>query len=62
MRTIRDILTEASYPGNIGAIEMVTFFQKATDKDIKKMQKIVDVEDWESYKKLIKNVLGVTLK
>jgi len=62
MRTIRDILTEASYPGNIGAIEMIKFFQSASDKDIKKMQKIVDAENWEEYKKLIKKVLGVDLK
>ena len=62
MRTIREILTEASYKGNIGAIEMIQFFQKSSDKDIKKMQKIVDKEDWEEYKKLIKKVLGVDLK
>mgnify|MGYP001106719003 CR=1 FL=1 len=62
MRTIRDILTEASYPGNIGAIEMIKFFQNASDNDIKSMQKIVDAKNWTSYKKLIKKVLGVDLK
>lgn len=62
MKTIREILTEASYTNNLGAIEMINFFQKASDKEIDKMQKIADAEDWSAYKKLIKKVLGVSLK
>ena len=62
MKTIREILTEASYTNNLGAIEMITFFQKASDKEIDKMQKIADAEDWVAYKKLIKKVLGVSLR
>lgn len=56
------ILFEAAYPGNLGFEEMMRFFQKASEKDVVKMQKIVKDENWEDYKKIIKKVLGVSLK
>jgi len=55
-------LTEASYAGNIGFEEMVKFYQKANPKDEEEMEKILNKNDWESFKKLIKRVLGVTLR
>ena len=62
MKTLREILSEATYTNNLGAVEMIKFFQNASDKDVEKMQKIADAEDWVSYKKLIKKVLGISLR
>jgi len=55
-------INEMVYKGNMGAIEMITFFQKASSKEIKMMEKVVKSEDWEEYKILIKKVLGIKLK
>ena len=40
---------------------MVQFYQKASDSDIKKMEKIADRNDKKAFKKLIQKVLGVSL-
>jgi len=55
-------LIEAAYAGNIGFAEMVAFYQKANAKQEKEMDKAVKNNDWESFKKLIKLVLGTSLK
>ena len=55
-------IKEASYPGNVGFEEMVRFFQKANDQEEQEMEKILKKNDWSAFKRLIKKVLGVTLK
>lgn len=55
-------ITEASYKGNIGAMEMIQLYQKATKKEIEELEKVIKKEDWEAYKDIVKKVLGVTLK
>jgi len=52
---------EAAYKGNIGFQEMAEFYQKADDKEIKLMEKLIKKADWKSFKALIKKVLGVDL-
>lgn len=42
----------------MGFKEMVLFFQKATDAEMKAMKKIADAEDTKGFLKLIKKVLG----
>jgi len=55
-------IEEASYSGNIGFEEMTKFYKKASEEDINKMEKFLNNNDWEGFKKLIKKVLGVLLK
>ena len=55
-------LFEASYSGNLGFEEMIKFYKKASDKDVKELNKIIDDKDWEGYKRIIQKVLGVRLK
>ncbi len=62
MKTFIEHIREMVYPGNMGAIEMINFFQKASKKQIAEMDDIVKGEDWKSYKKLINKVLGIKLK
>lgn len=61
MKTFKSILVEAAYKNNLGFQEMVKFFQVANDKQIEKMEKILKDEDWEGFKKIIKEVLGTQL-
>jgi len=62
MNKFKHFIEEMVYDKNVGAIEMINFFQKATEKEVKRMMVIVKNEDWEGYKKLIKKVLKVELK
>ena len=55
-------IKESSYPGNLGFEEMVRFFQKANDQEEQEMENILKKNDWNAFKRLIKKVLGVTLK
>ena len=55
------ILNEIAYGGNIGFTEMAAFYQKASPKEIKEMEKVVKAEDWNGFKKLIQRVLNVNL-
>jgi hypothetical protein len=61
MKDFVQILNEVAYGGNVGFSEMVDFYQKAGPDDIKRMEKIIKANDWESFKKLIKKVLKVKL-
>jgi hypothetical protein len=55
-------LNEAAYAGNIGFEEMVKFYQKATKSEEKRMDKAIKDNDWETFKSLIKLVIGTSLK
>jgi hypothetical protein len=59
---MEEMIKEAAYSGNIGFQEMVTFYQKASDKDIKKLEAMIKRKSWEGVKKLFKNILGIELK
>ena len=65
MKSFKDIINgninEASYIGNLGFSEMVIFYQKATDKQIKDMEKAAKENDENKFKSLIKKVLGFNL-
>jgi hypothetical protein len=61
IKSFTRILNEMVYGGNIGFAEMAEFYQKATPQEIKAMEKIIRVEDWVGFKKLIKRVLKVSL-
>jgi len=54
-------IQEAAYKGNLGAVEMITFYQKASNSQIREMEKMIRKGSWEGVKKLIKKVLGVSL-
>lgn len=57
-----EAMKEASYAMNVGFEEMVNFYQKASNSEIKQMEKIIKKEDWNAFKKMIKKVLGVNLQ
>jgi hypothetical protein len=54
-------LNEAAYAGNLGFEEMVHFYRKANDAQEQEMERILQHNDWEGYKKLIYKVLGKKL-
>ena len=55
-------LTEASYSGNIGFEELSEFYKIASKEQIKRMEEILMDEDWESFKRLIRDVVGTKLQ
>lgn len=61
MKTYVQILNEIAFGGNVGFSEMVAFYQKANEKEIGQMEKIIKADDWNGFKKLIKRVLNVNL-
>jgi HPt (histidine-containing phosphotransfer) domain-containing protein len=58
---LKDIL-EASYKGNIGFMEMVQLYQKATPKEVEEIEEIIRKNDWDEYKRIVKRILGINLK
>jgi hypothetical protein len=54
-------LTELAYKGNIGFHELVLFYQRASDNEIKEMEEIIKDENWNKFKILVKKVVGMTL-
>ena len=55
-------LDEASYAGNVGFEELMSFYNNASDKEIKKMEDIIKKNDWMGFRDMIYKVLGVKLK
>jgi len=55
-------LDEAAYMGNIGFTEMVEYYQKASNAQIKEIEKVIKKDDWDGFKNLIFKVLGKKLK
>lgn len=41
---------------------MVKFYQTANSNQIKEMEKAIKSEDWETFKTLIRKVVGIMLK
>jgi enolase len=59
---IRKFLDEASYIGNLGFQEMVELYQKATADEIKKIEDVIKENNWKEFVKLVKKILGITLR
>jgi len=57
-----DIINEAAYPGNIGFQELINFYRVANKTQMKKMQNLIEKEDWLGFKKLIRKTLGINLQ
>lgn len=55
-------IQEKAWEKNIGFEEMMMFYRHATDEEITEMENIVEAEDLEGFKALIKRVIGVELK
>ena len=56
-----DEMKEAVGRFNVGFEEMVKFYNEATPQEIEQMKKIVQKNDWNRFKSLIKKVIGVEL-
>lgn len=56
------ILNEFAYKGNIGFMELVKFYRKASSKQVKEMESVIGKGDWDAFKVLIDSVLGVKLQ
>jgi len=59
---LKDILIEASYPGDIGAMEMFKFYQLATDDQKETFQSLLDRKDYPTAWEMVQKVAGVRLQ
>jgi predicted chitinase len=53
---------EASYPGNLGAMELVKFFQKAGPEEKKILQQLINKKDYKRAWAMIQGLTGVKLQ
>lgn len=58
---INDIMTEASYPGNIGAMEVFKFYQTASEDEKETFEELLNQERFDGAWELIQSVTGVRL-
>ena len=56
------LLMDHSYPGNLGFQELCIFYKQANKSEIDEMEDIVERGDWEDFKVLIYQVIGVKLQ
>jgi hypothetical protein len=54
-------LDEASYPGNLGMMEMFKFYQKANDEQKTKMKSLIGSKRFEEAWDFLQKVLGIKL-
>jgi hypothetical protein len=54
-------LDEASYPGNLGMMEMFKFYQKADDEQKTKMKSLIGSKRFEEAWDFLQKVLGIKL-
>lgn len=58
----REFIIEASYPGNIGAMEVAKFFMKATPEQKEILKKLIANKDSKRAWAMIQGVTGVKLQ
>lgn len=56
------IITEAAYPGNIGAMEVFHFYQKASPEEKEMFDQYLDQNEYDQAWGLIQDVTGVQLE
>ncbi len=56
------IITEASYPGNIGAMEVFHFYQQASSEEKEMFDKYLNQNEYDQAWDLIQDVTGVKLQ
>jgi hypothetical protein len=53
--------TEASYSGNLGAVEMLKFYRIATPSEIKAMERFLDIGNYKDAWELLQKVTNTRL-
>ena len=61
MQLQKEDLNEAAYPGNVGAMEMVKFFKKATPGQKAKLKDFIQKKDKNSAWQMVQQVIGTKL-
>lgn len=62
MKELLKRLEEASYPGNLGFVEMMKFYQIAGKDDIRKMEKHLKANEPDKAWELLKKTTKVSLQ
>jgi len=58
---LKDILTEVSYLGNVGAIEVYKFYQIASEEQKRDFEELLDRKKYDDAWGMVQDVTGVHL-
>ena len=58
---LKDILTEAVYPGNVGAMEVYKFYQTASEDQKHNFEELLDRKEYDDAWEMVQDVTGVRL-
>lgn len=61
MIKLMDLVTELSYAGNLGVMELVDFYDRASNSQVSMLQNFIDAKKWDKAHALIQKVTGVKL-
>lgn len=61
MIKLKELLRELSYSGNLGVMELVDFYDKASNSQVAMLQNYINAKKWKSAHELIQTVTGVQL-
>ena len=62
MIKLKELLRELSYTGNLGVMELVDFYDKASKSQVAMLQNYMNAKKWTSAHELIQTVTGVQLE
>lgn len=58
---VNRLITELSYSGNLGVMELVDFYDKASKSQVAMLQNYINAKKWKAAQELIQSVTGVQL-
>ena len=61
MIKLKELLRELSYAGNLGVMELVDFYDKASKSQVAMLQNYINAKKWKAAHELIQTVTGVQL-
>ena len=62
MIKLKELLRELSYAGNLGVMELVDFYDRASKSQVAMLQNYINAKKWTSAQALIQTVTGVQLE
>ncbi len=61
MIKLKDLIKELSYKGNLGIMELVEFYKRATDAERIKLERLMNAKKWNAVWKLVQQVTNTKL-
>ena len=56
MIKLMDLLREISYNGNLGVMDLIVFYKRATDEDRIKLERLMNAKKWGAVRKFVQQI------